>query len=336
MRITASPSCWSDLQRRQFHIQRAFFPRQPDKGQPRVANIPIKVQKCYGVEKKSLLQKLGRYLFILAPDRFSTFFSFVSCFLSFLSCIMHPPTPLVEDKTASQIAEPHEIRCTLPEPIDQNRNRAVEPGATDADQTVVNAENFVRRRSHTAPISDVVKSISTFFRRPSSYSYGPSIPRLNEKYGPYVKPDRRSPTHRTTGATSRNNIASGATAVIRLVQDRQNRILAVKEFKKKDKTEDEREYLRRMHSEYCISKSVSQYKHIVITLDLVMDEQNRWCAVMEYVCRGVVDIIGYGAITRKMKTLMRLLLVCLVCRRRSLCIAEGATEPPRHGASMPI
>lgn len=109
------------------------------------------------------------------------------------------------------------------------------------------------------------------------------VPLLSQKYGEYVKPQHRST--KGMGSTSKKNIASGATAVIRLVQQRTGgRILAVKEFKKRDKSESEREYQKRMLNEYCISKSASNNPHVVDTLDLVKDEKSRWCVVMEYVC----------------------------------------------------
>lgn len=108
------------------------------------------------------------------------------------------------------------------------------------------------------------------------------VPLLSQKYGEYVKPENRST--KGMGSTSKKNIASGATAVIRLVQQRTGgRILAVKEFKKRDKSEPEREYQKRMLNEYCISKSASNNPYIVDTLDLVKDEKSRWCVVMEYV-----------------------------------------------------
>lgn len=108
------------------------------------------------------------------------------------------------------------------------------------------------------------------------------VPLLSEKYGNYVKPEKRST--KTMGSTSKKNIASGATAVIRLVQQKTTgRILAVKEFKKRDKTEGEKEYEKRMLNEYFISKSASNHPHIVETIDLVKDEKARWCVVMEYV-----------------------------------------------------
>ncbi|KAI9261819.1 kinase-like domain-containing protein [Helicostylum pulchrum] len=113
-----------------------------------------------------------------------------------------------------------------------------------------------------------------------------NVPKLNERYGDYVKPSKKAST-KAAGATNKNNIGSGATAVIRLVQPTHGDgpILAVKEFRKRDKAEDEKEYLKRMHNEYCISKTVSGHPNVVETMDLVVDEHDRWCTVMEY-CDG--------------------------------------------------
>lgn len=125
----------------------------------------------------------------------------------------------------------------------------------------------------------------------SSESSSPStyVPKLSEKYGDYIKPSKSAST-KASGATNKHNIGSGATAVIRLVRMHSTgRILAVKEFIKKDKNEDEKEYLKRMHNEYCISKTVSGHANVVETMDLVLDEHDRWCTVMEYVscCNSV-------------------------------------------------
>lgn len=115
------------------------------------------------------------------------------------------------------------------------------------------------------------------------------VPKLAEKYGEYIKPSKKS-SNKASGATNKNNIGSGATAVIRLVQTHDgSRILAVKEFIKKEKNEDEKEYLKRMHNEYCISKSVSGHANVVETMDLVVDEHDRWCTVMEYVCYNLFE-----------------------------------------------
>lgn len=148
-----------------------------------------------------------------------------------------------------------------------------------------------RRSSAASSVSSVSSTASKLGRSlsrmmSSSFKKEPastisSVPRLMEKYGAYVKPERST---KGMGATSRKNVASGATAVIRLVKQKTTgRILAVKEFKKRNKTELERDYQKRMLNEYCISKSATYCDHIVDTLDLVKDEKDRWCVVMEYV-----------------------------------------------------
>jgi hypothetical protein len=107
-----------------------------------------------------------------------------------------------------------------------------------------------------------------------------NVDRLESKYGPYIKPIEKK---KYLGG-NRKNVASGATAVIRLVQPRHSTtVLAVKEFIRKDKNEDERTYRKRMQNEYCISKAARGHPHIVETMDLVLDEDERWCAVMEFV-----------------------------------------------------
>ncbi|KAI8378042.1 kinase-like domain-containing protein [Radiomyces spectabilis] len=154
------------------------------------------------------------------------------------------------------------------------------------------ASSFRSFSSAGSSASKLSRSFSQLFsRKPSSSSTADNschVPKLVDKYGDYVKPERNKST-KGMGSTSKKNIASGATAVIRLVRQRRDgRILAVKEFRKRDKTEAERDYLKRMQNEYCISKSVSDHPNVVETMDLVKDERNRWCTVMEYCAGGDV------------------------------------------------
>lgn len=93
---------------------------------------------------------------------------------------------------------------------------------------------------------------------------------LHEKYGEYRKV---------------KTIGSGATATIRLLEstvDSSREMIAVKTFKKRDRDETEKEYQKRMTSEFCISKTL-RHRNIIETYDLVKDHKGRWCAVMEYV-----------------------------------------------------
>lgn len=124
-----------------------------------------------------------------------------------------------------------------------------------------------------------------------SCTISPTMPTLREKYSDYISNNNKS----AQLLKKQQFVGSGATAVIRLLKHKRNgTILAVKEFKKRDKKESERDYHKRMGNEFCISKTVSKtpHRHIVTTFDLVTDEKDRYCTVMEY-CDGgdVYDLI---------------------------------------------
>ncbi|GAA6050610.1 hypothetical protein JCM3770_001487 [Rhodotorula araucariae] len=82
-------------------------------------------------------------------------------------------------------------------------------------------------------------------------------------------------------------VGKGATAVVRLAHkwDRSTeKLYAVKEFRKRRKNETEKEYVKKLTSEFCISSTL-HHQNVVETVDLVQDEQQHWCEVMEF-CPG--------------------------------------------------
>lgn len=89
------------------------------------------------------------------------------------------------------------------------------------------------------------------------------------------------------GVCEKAAIGKGATAVVRLAHkwDRSTeKLYAVKEFRKRRKNETEKEYVKKLTSEFCISSTL-HHINIVETVDLVQDENRHWCEVMEY-CPG--------------------------------------------------
>ncbi|KAI8143094.1 kinase-like domain-containing protein [Fennellomyces sp. T-0311] len=62
------------------------------------------------------------------------------------------------------------------------------------------------------------------------------------------------------------------------------KLYAIKQFRKRTKAESEKEYMKKLTSEFCISSTFS-HPNVVETIDLVMNEQKRYCTVMEY-CPG--------------------------------------------------
>ncbi|KDQ52998.1 hypothetical protein JAAARDRAFT_197785 [Jaapia argillacea MUCL 33604] len=89
------------------------------------------------------------------------------------------------------------------------------------------------------------------------------------------------------GVCERVAIGKGATSVVRLAHkwDRtEEKLYAVKEFRKRRKNETEKEYVKKLTAEFCISSTL-HHVNIVETVDLVQDENQRWCEVMEF-CPG--------------------------------------------------
>lgn len=89
------------------------------------------------------------------------------------------------------------------------------------------------------------------------------------------------------GVCQKIAIGKGATSVVRLAHkwDRsEEKLYAVKEFRKRRKNESEKDYVKKLTAEFCISSTL-HHVNIVETVDLVQDENQHWCEVMEF-CPG--------------------------------------------------
>lgn len=89
------------------------------------------------------------------------------------------------------------------------------------------------------------------------------------------------------GVCQKVAIGKGATSVVRLAHkwDRtEEKLYAIKEFRKRRKNESEKEYVKKLTAEFCISSTL-HHPNIVETVDLVQDENQHWCEVMEF-CPG--------------------------------------------------
>ena len=58
----------------------------------------------------------------------------------------------------------------------------------------------------------------------------------------------------------------------------------LQEFRKRRKNETEREYIKKLTAEFCISSTL-HHINVVETVDLIQDENHNWCEVMEF-CAG--------------------------------------------------
>lgn len=83
--------------------------------------------------------------------------------------------------------------------------------------------------------------------------------------------------------SGRKILGRGGSSVVRLAKGDDNKIYAVKEFRKRRKEENPRDYVKKLTSEYCIS-SLLHHVNIVETYD-ILREGNHWYEIMEY-CPG--------------------------------------------------
>ncbi|KAF2646306.1 Pkinase-domain-containing protein [Massarina eburnea CBS 473.64] len=92
-------------------------------------------------------------------------------------------------------------------------------------------------------------------------------------------------------------LGKGATAEVRIMARRgfhTEELVAVKEFRSRDKSESEEEYIQKIKSEYCIAKSL-HHPNIVETIRLCTNH-GRWNHVMEYCAHGEL----YSLVERKL------------------------------------
>ncbi|TPX32597.1 hypothetical protein SmJEL517_g04330 [Synchytrium microbalum] len=121
-------------------------------------------------------------------------------------------------------------------------------------------------------------------------------------------PKSRFSMHRTASEQSMTEkygrvdevLGRGANAVVKLAHKVSEPVLgcsheklyAVKEFRKQRKCESYKEYIKKLVAEFCISSSMHN-ENVVETVDLIQDERDRWCEVMEYLGGG--DLFSYIA-----------------------------------------
>ncbi|KAI9220901.1 kinase-like domain-containing protein [Blastocladiella britannica] len=65
----------------------------------------------------------------------------------------------------------------------------------------------------------------------------------------------------------------------------QERLFAIKKFRKRRRDESERDYVKKLSAEFCISSAL-HHPNVIETVDLIQDEQSEWCEVMEYMAGG--------------------------------------------------
>ncbi|KAF8631357.1 hypothetical protein AX15_002442 [Amanita polypyramis BW_CC] len=137
--------------------------------------------------------------------------------------------------------------------------------------------------SNTPKLARKISQRSTSSRKSDSDAEGISVPgKARSTAG-----DSTASLSKKYGVCQKVAIGKGATSVVRLAHkwDRtEEKLYAIKEFRKRRKNETEKEYVKKLTAEFCISSAL-HHPNVVETVDLVQDEGQHWCEVMEF-CPG--------------------------------------------------
>jgi serine/threonine protein kinase len=139
---------------------------------------------------------------------------------------------------------------------------------------------------HKFTLKDLLGSAPKLSRKSSARSSASSR-KSDSEGGPKSTAGESTGLLKKYGTCERVAIGKGATSVVRLAHkwDRsEEKLYAVKEFRKRRKNESEKEYVKKLTAEFCISSTL-HHVNVVETVDLVQDESQHWCEVMEF-CPG--------------------------------------------------
>ncbi|KAJ3155807.1 serine/threonine-protein kinase HAL4/sat4 [Geranomyces variabilis] len=130
------------------------------------------------------------------------------------------------------------------------------------------------------------------------------VSRKSSQRGLHRSPSESSMADKYGKISKSEVLGKGANAVVRLAHKRDaatpeqaEQLFAVKEFRKRRKGETQREYIKKLIAEFCISSNM-HHENVIQTVDLIQDERERWCEVMEYMPGGdLYSLIASGELT---------------------------------------
>ncbi|KAJ3129264.1 serine/threonine-protein kinase HAL4/sat4 [Nowakowskiella sp. JEL0407] len=143
--------------------------------------------------------------------------------------------------------------------IGANKKNGQQPASpASANQVKKSVESLHFDPKSDGNVSDKAASFTSLPRSDSEVS-------LSEKYG-----------------KKEEVLGRGANAVVRLCQPvNSDKKYAIKEFRKRRSNETQKEYVKKLVAEFCISSTL-EHENVVKTVDLIQDEKKQWCVVMEY------------------------------------------------------
>lgn len=136
--------------------------------------------------------------------------------------------------------------------------------------------------SHRSEDESIFKDIS---RKPSAAPPSPHpLTRSEGTRAQLARSGSEQSLSEKYGALS-NVLGKGAFATVKLCCPvNSTKKYAVKEFRKKRREESQKDYVKKLIAEFCISSSLD-HVNVVSTVDLIQDSKHAWCVVMEY-CAG--------------------------------------------------
>jgi len=189
-----------------------------------------------------------------------------------------PPKEQPLPSTALRISPASSTGAAEPYPPSAPQSRPPSRAASTHSQSDGGGQKFTLKDLLGAP---------KLARRSSARSTGSSKKSDSDRGGRSTTGDSTVSLLKKYGVCEKVAIGKGATSVVRLAHkwDRtEEKLYAVKEFRKRRKNETEKEYVKKLTAEFCISSTL-HHVNIVETVDLVQDENQHWCEVMEF-CPG--------------------------------------------------
>ncbi|KAG6856599.1 hypothetical protein H0H87_002691 [Tephrocybe sp. NHM501043] len=191
--------------------------------------------------------------------------------------------------SGNKIAVPKAVaESKKPTPQHQNPSNSastITPAKPPAKPASVHSDT-----GHKFNLKDLLASGPKINRRASQRSIGSSSAGSDgggRKGGKSTAGDSQASLSQKYGVCQKVAIGKGATSVVRLAHkwDRaEEKLYAVKQFRARRKNETEKEYVKKLTAEFCISSTL-HHPNIVETVDLIQDENQHWCEVMEF-CPG--------------------------------------------------
>lgn len=182
----------------------------------------------------------------------------------------------------------------------KQQQQQIQPKSSKTYYSKKKTDTHTAAKETTAKKRTIIQQFKIFLAnniRPATTTHGQKQQKEQKKHNHHHQKQHRRHYHHPRllsqyGQVQRKQIGTGASATVRLVQQIQQdggkmHIYAVKAFRQKKrqtstKENETKRFMKKLISEFCISSALD-HPNIVKTIDLVVDEKNRYCTILEYV-----------------------------------------------------